>query len=266
VTLPEEPDELQDKIKVATLELWSGVALRQFEQGEEQITELRLREMVQNELERLVSEEPRDEPQQIDATSLIEGAKRDGLLIATGPDDADPLLFLHRTFQEYLAAKALASQANCAGWASVAGRIDRWSWHPRWEPVIWLLAGQLDDPAPLLELLANESTDDVFRHRLALAALCLGEISNDKRTQHPKIVARVGSEAFALWLYHAGEPVEGSEHSSRIRRDVDQLAQPDQLPRLGVKFHSRILPSLARVQARCQGLTILEWLAHKPAV
>jgi len=34
---------LEDKIRVATLELWSGVALRQFEQGEEQVAESRLR-------------------------------------------------------------------------------------------------------------------------------------------------------------------------------------------------------------------------------
>jgi hypothetical protein len=39
-----------------------------------------------------------------------------------------------------------------------------------------LLPGLLDDPVPLLELLADESKDDQFHHRLALAARCLPEI------------------------------------------------------------------------------------------
>jgi len=155
--------------------------------------------MVQNELERLVSEEPRDELQQSDATSLIEGAKRDGLLIAAGPEREAPLLFLHRTSQEYLAAKALARQANRTGWASVAGRIDRWSWHPRWEPVILLLAGQLDDPAPLLELLADEQRDDLFRHRLATAALSLPELSADRSAHCLGLVDQIVDATFDSW-------------------------------------------------------------------
>ncbi len=42
--------------------------------------------------------------------------------------------------------------------------------------MIILLAGNVDDPVPLLEVLADDAKDDLFRHRLALAALCLPEI------------------------------------------------------------------------------------------
>lgn len=34
----------------------------------------------------------------------------------------------------------------------------------------------LKDPVPLLDMLQDDATDDVFCHRLALAALCLPEI------------------------------------------------------------------------------------------
>jgi len=40
------------------------------------------------------------------------------------------------------------------------------------------LVGKLNDPASLLELLSNDATDVIFRHRLALAALCLPEIKD----------------------------------------------------------------------------------------
>ena len=54
--------------------------------------------------------------------------------------------------------------------------VDRKAWLPAWQEVIILLAGQLHDPVPLLEMLLNDETDDIFCHRLALAALCLPEI------------------------------------------------------------------------------------------
>ena len=50
------------------------------------------------------------------------------------------------------------------------------AWLPAWQEVIVLLAGNLNDPLPLLEMLADEGKDDLFRHRLAVAALCLPEI------------------------------------------------------------------------------------------
>jgi hypothetical protein len=98
-----------------------------------------------------------------------------------------PYLFLHLTFQEYLTACYLAERINAAGWdkatVPVDGKeipaklfVDRKAWLPSWQEVIVLLAGKLSDPVPLLELLSNDETDDIFRHRLALAALCLPEI------------------------------------------------------------------------------------------
>lgn len=94
--------------------------------------------------------------------------------------------FLHLTVQEYLTASAIAKAANESGWEIIlqfSGRdtslrqsVDRKAWDPRWQEVIILLAGQLDDPLPLLNLLADKHKDDYLRHRLALAAQCLPEV------------------------------------------------------------------------------------------
>jgi predicted NACHT family NTPase len=98
--------------------------------------------------------------------------------------------FLHLTIQEYLAAAALARLVNDdqgRGWETqiafmgkkwlVSQLVDKKAWDPRWQEVITLLAGQMDNPIPLLELLCDPSRDDIFRHRLCLAARCLPEIS-----------------------------------------------------------------------------------------
>ncbi|MCA9047494.1 MAG: hypothetical protein KDA89_02120, partial [Planctomycetaceae bacterium] len=100
-------------------------------------------------------------------------------------------MFLHLTFQEYLTAVYLARIINRDGWGSarvlipdkrqhrvvpVSELLNHWSWLPEWQEIIPLLAGELVDPVPLLELLTDEKMDDIFRHRLALAAKCLAEI------------------------------------------------------------------------------------------
>jgi len=125
-----------------------------------------------------------------DVTRRIdEWREQDGVLVKAGDGEDVPYLFLHLTFQEYLTACYLADRINQGGWdeatVPVEGRdipvpaklfVDRKAWLPSWQEVIVLLAGKLNDPVPLLELLSNDETDDIFRHRLALAALCLPEI------------------------------------------------------------------------------------------
>jgi len=46
--------------------------------------------------------------------------------------------------------------------------VDKKARDPHWQEVIVLLAGQLQDPEPLLKLLADETRDDPLYHRLAL--------------------------------------------------------------------------------------------------
>lgn len=106
--------------------------------------------------------------------------------------------FLHPTFQEFLAAGALAGIIRARGWEAeieIGGRkwrveelIDKKAWDPRWQEVIVLLAGQLSSSPPplhtLLSLLSDASKDDLFRHRLAVVVLCLPEIPHASRLTH----------------------------------------------------------------------------------
>jgi hypothetical protein len=84
------------------------------------------------------------------------------------------LTFTHRTLGEFLAAIYLNKQAETFGWRTISDDINALADLPEWQEVIIFLAGLLKDPLPLLELLLSH--DDIFRHRLALAALCLPEI------------------------------------------------------------------------------------------
>src|SRR5262249_7897014 len=102
-------------------------------------------------------------------------ALEDGILVEPQSAEKSRLIFLHRTFQEYLAAQFLAELARQEGWRHIEPFIDGASWDPDWRQVVLLCAGMLDDAKPLLDCLTNDKTDDVFRHRLGLAAECLVE-------------------------------------------------------------------------------------------
>lgn len=110
-------------------------------------------------------------------SSLIQEFKRDGVLIAIG-DDAPAYLFLHRTFQEYLAARELARQAKePARYVGIIQDIaERLWWLPEWRELIVLLAGLVADPVPLLKALAQTRGDDIARRRLGLAGVALEEV------------------------------------------------------------------------------------------
>src|SRR5437870_12119866 len=71
-----------------------------------------------------------------------------------------------------------------------------------------LLAGRLDDPLPLLNLLSDAKHDDLFRHRLCLAAHCLPELAL-QRQQHEvqpcqNIARQIAQDVFKLWWEYRG--------------------------------------------------------------
>lgn len=106
--------------------------------------------------------------------------------------------YSHLTFQEFLIAGAIVRRIQEHGWEpELLDRIDRYCWMPQWEEPIIFLAGLLKlrweratnetdkrhlekGLCDLLDLLSDERRDDLFRHRLALAALCLPEIADPK--------------------------------------------------------------------------------------
>jgi hypothetical protein len=122
------------------------------------------------------------------AASLIAELVRDGILVRDA-GDGSPLRFLHLTFQEYLAASALAQRYD---WAQIVTHWLEGFWESR-APVIELLAGTLPDATPLIdlllayddlrplraiaheELLQPQRASNPFGNILVLAAQCEGE-------------------------------------------------------------------------------------------
>jgi predicted NACHT family NTPase len=180
------PKVLSDAEVAEKLELLEPVAFRLFLAGKEQFTTREAREALRAAYLELTPGQGLTPPEL--TRQIVMWSEQDGVLIKAGAGEETPLMFLHLTFQEYLAACHLARRINPDRWDAVvpfdsAGRsvpardfVDRKAWLPSWQEVIVLLAGNLKDPVPLLELLSDDKKDDVFRHRLALAALCLPEI------------------------------------------------------------------------------------------
>jgi HEAT repeat protein len=123
--------------------------------------------------------------------------------------------FLHPTLQEFLAAARLAQIVNKnRGWEAkltLGGRqrtvrewIDKKAWDSRWEEVICLFTGQVNDPELVLKMLSNprptrtnRNGDDVLNHRLALAARCVPEIPAAGRATASDTIGRITTSAFA---------------------------------------------------------------------
>ena len=111
------------------------------------------------------------------AAELVRELEDNGLLIKAGVGDNLPYLFLHLTFQEYLAACALARRTSLVDlngqevpeWLAI---VKPHLFDPRWEEVILLLASQLEDATPLVQAIWQEP-EDLFLGRLLLATKCL---------------------------------------------------------------------------------------------
>ena len=158
--------------------------------------------------------------------------------------------FLHLTIQEFLAAATLARIVAEKGWRApvqIAGTtvnmrylVDSKAWDPRWHEVLILLAGQLEDPLPLLTLLADDKKDDLFHCRLALATLCLPEMRLAASESHAASVDRLSTAVLTHWLQYernSTEPV--------------------------VTHMTRALPALGQLNGRREGITFLHWFCQQ---
>ncbi len=100
-----------------------------------------------------------------------------GILMTIGLDAIRPEFgYTHKEFARYLAARALSRLVNESGLDRAWPTIEAMTTTPDGQRCVVFMSGLLDDPGALLQRLADPRDDDVFRHRLALAAQCLPEI------------------------------------------------------------------------------------------
>ena len=240
--------EVSDAYVEAILELLQAVSYTLFAEGYEQFSESVLRTAIVTWLNGLPSNHELCESK---PASLITELKGYGVLITAGEHRDAPLLFAHRTFHEYLTAREMGRIVNDPkkGWqaeielqgkkVTVRQLVDRKAWDPRWQEVIVLFTAQLRDPMPLLQLLTDEKRDDMFRHRLGLAALCLPEIPLVRRTQLTRLVDGITTTAFSLWWRHK------------------KMNTTPAIPAL-----TRALPALGQVNGRVNGTPLLERISQ----
>jgi HEAT repeat protein len=158
--------------------------------------------------------------------------------------------FLHLTVHEFLAAAAIAHLVHEEGWDTLIERsgagvplrqlVDHKAWDPQWQEVLTFLTGQLIDPLPLLTLLTAEKRDDLFRHRLALAARCLPELRTSAAKGQVAMLERITTTAFSLWLQHETKGTAAT-----------------------VPHFTRILPALGQVNGHMQGEPLLHRLSQQ---
>lgn len=139
------------------------------------------------------------------ANGLIAIYESKGILRKSG----DTYFFLHLTLHEYLTSKAVAEKVNLDGMSSeikirrscctVLEWFSRKCWDPTWQEVILFTIGQLDDPSPVWELLADRGQDDFFRHRLALAARSFVEVPRVVLQTHQENINHVRSQVTQYW-------------------------------------------------------------------
>lgn len=143
----------------AVLALLEPAAYTLFFKGQEEFTTGEFEEAIAPHFERLAPEHTLRRRHSLG--TLIAELKQDGILVQTGRGNEPRFIFLHLTFQEYLAAGYLARSAEPEttdydamtltyvtkikpNWAAVAPLVDKKAWYPSWQEVLVLFAGKLD--------------------------------------------------------------------------------------------------------------------------
>jgi len=153
-----------------------------------------------NELEKRIRTIPGTPRSKKKAQRLVAQLIRDGVLVRESEKPGSLVRFIHLTFHEYLAASGLAAIINDNDWQakmsigpqkySVQQVLDKKAWDANWQEVISLLAGKLDNPNKLLELLHKREANDLLGHRLSVAGACLSELAESRRARLPQQIAR----------------------------------------------------------------------------
>ncbi|MBM3458543.1 MAG: hypothetical protein FJX77_08440, partial [Armatimonadetes bacterium] len=259
--------EEKDKTRIPLLQvqalvrLLEGVALRLLERDVEQCGEAEWTAEIEHELTSLPGTNPLAKLGVDEVVTLLQ---QDGILIRDGEEREAPLRFLHRTFHEYLAGRALArrlEQEEADTWRTLPARGS----DPRWSAVLPLAAGCLTDAGiarRFLEALIRaekEEYEEVFGHRVALAAHCLPELPGNVLAEVVDLRDAITTTVFHAWWRHR-EASTGAcvEHLGAAMRSAARSAGcvPDGVP----PGRARRLPIRVEPQ-RVSGVSLFDCLA-----
>jgi HEAT repeat protein len=195
------------------IEVLERLSLELFTKGHEQFREDAICPVVESYLNDLYRNRPSHEfkREEITPGDLIERFKDDGVLIPATVGGRE-LRFLHLTFQEYLAARALGRAPDCTDIAV------QHVYEPAWNQVLTMLAGLLDRPGPYMAALLRKNREDVLCRPFFLALQSSAEIDGNRLPR--EVYNRMAHEVVKI---HLSEPPVFLE--DRARRAIRQLHQ-----------------------------------------
>jgi ppGpp synthetase/RelA/SpoT-type nucleotidyltranferase len=128
-----------------------------------------------------------------DAVTLIGQLVDLGFWSCSARNAKEQFCFRDATLLDFLAASHVAVAMNRGGWeeaeievwqensgwgtSRACAVLDAHAFEPRWEPVFVFVAGLLQNPTPLIDMLADRSRDDLYRHRIGLLCRCYRGLS-----------------------------------------------------------------------------------------
>lgn len=162
--------QYSDTYVVALIEILQDLALELQEKGFQQFSAEDVRLIIEPFLNSLYQNRPSHEfrKEQVTCTDLMQRFKDDGVLISA-TSDGQEMRFLHLTFQEYLAARALAKKPDCVEKAL------KHIYNPAWNQVLVMLGSILEEPGPYIAALLRKNREDVLCRPFLLAVQALGE-------------------------------------------------------------------------------------------
>ncbi len=155
----------------ALFEVIEDAAASLFSEGKLQFTQSALRDALRASLKRL------DQNHELvrhphNATSLTTELVETGVLVPVGDDPEAPLIFLHRTFQEFLTARAIARRDD------VIPMILTKVYDAEWDEVLRMVGGLLGArTGTLIAELLRENSNDLLLRPFSLASRVAAEAS-----------------------------------------------------------------------------------------
>jgi hypothetical protein len=158
------------------------------------------------------------------AAAIRDRLVKSGLLVSAGKNKRgdEQLSFMHRTMLEYLVGEHLGRVVKKSGWEGAAAEwaegqrvhvsllVEKKGWLPEWREALVLLGGALGEVGLVtrfIGLLIGEK-DDLYGHRLCLAAVSLAEQPDQIRKKLHDRVDEITHRGYELYWGHLRNETE----------------------------------------------------------